>query len=276
MFPRALVPLCFNHAWRLPRAGRVQPCISQFLSRQWHSAAFTHRSCSLALPAASRAPLPWLAEQVRHFAGRQRGLKRRKSKSEPRRIQRAVGRRLELFYPKRARRTRIRLVQNSRGNVIFDPVLRRFLVVYYKQGVQVFRQFRATGSRFEIARSRAIAFARQMAEEHLRRYRARPGASDDALPSPVGSNIINLENKLQPDCNLSGVRGVFFDAKSGAWVAVYKDAGVRKYRLFPTRELGFQNSYSQAVEFLRFALYRNHQFLHRRTRTRKNRPALKP
>ncbi|GFE53040.1 transcription factor with AP2 domain(s) [Babesia ovis] len=220
--------------------------------------------------------LPWLNIQARQFAGRQRGLKRRKSKKEPRRIQQAVGRRLELFYPKGARKTRVRLVQNSRGNVVYDPVLRRFLVMYYKQGVQVFRQFRARGSRFEIARSRAIAFARQMAEEYLRRYSTRPGVVDGSVPSPVGSNIINLENKLQPDCNLSGVRGVFFDTKTSAWAVSYKDAGVRKYRLFPTRELGFQNSYTQAVEFLRFALYRNHQFLHRRTRTRKNRPILKP
>ncbi|KAK1933162.1 hypothetical protein X943_002453 [Babesia divergens] len=219
--------------------------------------------------------MPWLRMSMRSFAGRQRGLKRRKSKKEPRRIQQAVGRRLELFYPKRARRTRIRLVQNSRGNLIYDPILNRFLVVYYKQGVQVFRQFTAKGSRFEIARSRAIAFARQMANEHLKRFAARPNATPDGA-QPVGTNIINMDQKLQPDCNLSGVRGVFFDAKTGAWVAVYKDAGIRKYRLFPTKQLGFQTSYTQAIEFLRFTLYRNHQFLHRRTRTRKNRPVLKP
>eukprot|EP00371_Babesia_bovis_P002893 XP_001611540.1 hypothetical protein [Babesia bovis T2Bo] len=220
--------------------------------------------------------LPWNHVQCRQFAGRQRGLKRRKTKKEPRRIQQAVGRRLELFYPKKARKTRIRLIQNSRGNVIYDPVLKRFLVMYYKQGVQVFRQFRAKGSKFEIAKSRAIAFARQMAEEHLRRYTARPGVTESTIPNPVGSNVINLESKLQPDCNLSGVRGVFFDDKTSAWAVSYKDAGVRKYRLFPTLDLGFQNSYTQAVEFLRFTLYRNHQFLHRRTRTRKNRPILKP
>ncbi|GIX61656.1 transcription factor with AP2 domain, putative [Babesia caballi] len=276
MIPSFIVAPLIALSRRLPRGGQLRPYTSGFACGFARSAVAVHTGASAGLGAPFPKRVPWAAVQLRPFAGRQRGLKRRKNKKEPRRIQQAVGRRLELFYPKGARKTRVRLVQNARGNVVFDPVLRRFLVVYYKQGVQVFRQFRAHGSRFEIARSRAIAFARQMAEEHLRRYNARPGAANGQAVAPVGSNIINLESKLQPDCNLSGVRGVFFDAKSGAWAAVYKDAGLRKYRLFPTRELGFQSSYAQAVEFLRFALYRNHQFLHRRTRTRKNRPVLKP
>ncbi|ORM42367.1 uncharacterized protein BXIN_1109 [Babesia sp. Xinjiang] len=276
MVPRSKIATLLRQSWRLPQIGSIRPYTFSLFRNNLLNVSSALFGAPTGGVTASYDRLPWLQVQWRHFAGRQRGLKRRKSKKEPRRIQQAVGRRLELFYPKGARKTRVRLIQNSRGNVVFDPVLRRFLVIYYKQGVQVFRQFRAVGSKFEIARSRAIAFARQMATEHLRRYNARPGAVDGSVTDPIGSNWINLENKLQPDCNLSGVRGVFFDTKTSAWAVAYKDAGVRKYRLFPTRELGFQNSYTQAVDFLRFALYRNHQFLHRRTRTRKNRPILKP
>uniref|UniRef100_A0A1E1XGZ0 AP2/ERF domain-containing protein n=1 Tax=Amblyomma aureolatum TaxID=187763 RepID=A0A1E1XGZ0_9ACAR len=276
MTPRGLVGPLWRHGFRLANAVELRLCAFRVSISTVRSSAVAHPWC-WEWPKASFLPgSSWSLVHSRGFAGRQRGLKRRKSKKEPRRIQQAVGRRLELFYPKGARKTRVRLVQNSRGNVVFDPVLRRFLVVYYKQGVQVFRQFRAHGSRFEIARSRAIAFARQMADDHLRRYNARPASAERSPTSPIGSNIINLDDKLQPDCNLSGVRGVFFDTKSSSWAAAYKEAGVRKYRLFPTRDLGFQTSYTQAIEFLRFTLYRNHQFLHRRTRTRKNRPVLKP
>ncbi|KAK1444840.1 AP2 [Babesia gibsoni] len=272
---RSFVSSMFGRGCSILGVQRIPTCIPP-LSRSFLSPLISDSPPQSAAYKAPCISLPWMLMPLRGFAGRQRGLKRRKTKKEPRQIQQAVGRRLELFYPKKARRTRIRLVQNSRGNVIYDPVLHRFMVVYYKQGVQVFRQFRAKGSKFEIARSRALSFARQMAAEHLRRYASRPGMGPDLDPQPIGTNIINMDSKLQPDCNLSGVRGVFFDAKTGAWVAAYKDAGVRKYRLFPTKQLGFQTSYTQAIDFLRFCLYRNHQFLHRKTRTRKNRPTLKP
>ncbi|EKX72013.1 conserved hypothetical protein [Theileria equi strain WA] len=215
----------------------------------------------------------WSFEQRCGFAGRQKGLKRWKYKHEPRRIQTAVGRRMDIFYPKGARAVRIRLIQNSRGNVIYDPILKRFMVFYYKQGVQVFRGFSAVGSKFEIARSKALSFARQMAEEYYNRLLKRPVRLQDA--KPLESNIINYDLKLQPDCNLSGVRGVFFDAKTSSWVVRYNDAGVRKYKFFSTTEFGFQTAYTNAIDFLKFSLYRNHQFLHRRHRVKKGRPAFK-
>ncbi|KAK2197996.1 AP2-ERF domain [Babesia duncani] len=212
-----------------------------------------------------------------HEKRRQRGLKRRKSKKEPKRIQEAVGRRLELFYPAKARPIRIRLVQNSRGNVIFDPVFRKFRVMYYKQGIQVFRSF---GGKFELARSKAIAFANQMADvyrERLLNYMSKyqgDDSSKDMQPSPLESNIINYKLKLQPDCNLSGLRGVFFNDKIGCWVVGFKEAGVRKYREFSVHTLGFQEAYCEAINFARFSLYRNHQFQLKRHRVRKNRPRL--
>ncbi|EAN30768.1 hypothetical protein TpMuguga_03g00032 [Theileria parva strain Muguga] len=225
--------------------------------------------------------------QKKNFAGRQRGLKRRKSKKEPRRIQHSLGRRLELFWPKKRRKLRIRLVQNARGNVIYDPVLKKFLVFYYKQGTQVFRGFRANGNKFELAKAKALNFARQMTQYYTQRYNkiiekfhthteTTDGKTMDGNTnhSVVTRDVINYNVKLQPDCNLSGVRGIFFDVKTSSWVVKFVDSGVRKYKFFST-ELGFGNSYTNAVEFLRFQLYRNHQFLHRRHRTRKNRPILK-
>uniref|UniRef100_A0A3B0MSD0 AP2 domain containing protein, putative n=1 Tax=Theileria annulata TaxID=5874 RepID=A0A3B0MSD0_THEAN len=230
----------------------------------------------------------YLFLQKKYFAGRQRGLKRRKSKKEPRRIQIALGRRLELFWPKKRRKVRIRLVQNSRGNLIYDPVLKKFLVFYYKQGTQVFRGFRARGAKYELGRSKALSFARQMADYYVRRYtnikdKFNVGDSADNFKEPGATSnmylnddhIINYNLKLQPDCNLSGVRGIFFDNKTSSWVVKFNEFGVRKYKFFSTNEFGFQDSYKNAVDFLRFQLYKNHQFLHRRHRTRKNRPILK-
>ncbi|UKJ89270.1 hypothetical protein MACJ_002518 [Theileria orientalis] len=219
----------------------------------------------------------YIYSQKCHFAGRQRGLKRRKHKKETRRIQTSLGRRLELFYPKKAKKVRIRLVQNSRGNLIYDPVQKKFYVFYYKQGTQVFRSFRASGGKFEIAKAKAVNFARQMGDFYNKKLlQIQSKYKTYYLDNIKGDcETINYNLKLQPDCNLSGVRGVFFDGKKSSWVVAYNEHGVRKYKFFDLNELGFQNSYTEALDFLRFQLFKNHKFLHRRHRTRKNRPILK-
>nr|PVC54443.1 hypothetical protein MACL_00003074 [Theileria orientalis] len=219
----------------------------------------------------------YMYNQKCHFAGRQRGLKRRKHKKETRRIQTSLGRRLELFYPKKAKQVRIRLVQNARGNLIYDPVLKKFYVFYYKQGTQVFRSFRAQGGKFEIAKAKAVNFARQMGDFYNKKMiEIKSKYKGYYLDNIKGDcETINYNLKLQPDCNLSGVRGVFFDGKKSSWVVAYNEHGVRKYKFFDLNELGFQNSYTEALDFLRFQLFKNHKFLHRRHRTRKNRPIFK-
>lgn len=100
-----------------------------------------------------------------HFGGRSGGLKRKKKKKEERIMNKGEAKRMEFFYPKKRKRVRIRLVQNSRRNIVYDNVLKRFLVYYYRQGIQVFRSFSTKKKKdFETARNKAIMLAEQHKE----------------------------------------------------------------------------------------------------------------
>eukprot|EP00929_Paragymnodinium_shiwhaense_P062218 TRINITY_DN31061_c0_g1_i2.p1 TRINITY_DN31061_c0_g1~~TRINITY_DN31061_c0_g1_i2.p1 ORF type:complete len:322 (+),score=25.68 TRINITY_DN31061_c0_g1_i2:46-966(+) len=191
-----------------------------------------------------------MAMQAR-FAGRILGLKRKKKNCRPRTVwQKGLGKRMEMFWPKRAHRTRVPLYENSRQHVIFDHRFKRWLVMWYRHGMQVFRSFPAHPAvKFERARAKAIVFYKQL------------------------KNAGKL-GRPKPDACRSGVRGVFFDIEERAWVARWSDSGRKKNAVYSTIDKPFQQAYRQAVECRLEAVRRNHQFVFQRTRWKGQRKPL--
>eukprot|EP00435_Cladocopium_sp_Y103_P057197 s1141_g19.t1 len=151
---------------------------------------------------ASTKVLGPMAQQVR-FAGRKLGLKRKRKNSRTR--PEALERSQELRY------------ENSRRHVIYDHRMKKWMVMWYRNGMQVFRWFTAKGSRFEsggwVARTRAILFYKQL-----------------QLGGKLGTP--------KPDQCRSGVRGVFFDKQEKSWVARWSNCGMKTYAMFNTEEIG--------------------------------------
>lgn len=157
--------------------------------------------------------------------------------------QKGLGKRMEFYWEKRAHRTRVPMYENSRRHVIFDHSRRRWMVMWYRHGMQVFRTFKARGGKFEQGRAHAILFFKEL-------DRARK------LGRP------------KPDQCRSGVRGVFFDKDERSWVARWNDCGLKKYAMYSTVEMGFAEAYKAAVHTRIQTLRQNHQFVMQRTRWR--------
>ncbi|CAJ1329785.1 unnamed protein product, partial [Effrenium voratum] len=185
-----------------------------------------------------------MSQQVR-FAGRKLGMKRLRKNARPRTVhQKGLGKRVEMYWPVHDMfRMRIPMYDNSRRHVIYDHHMKRWMVMWYRNGMQVFRWFGARGSKFEQARTRAILFF-----EELRR--------SGKLGRP------------KPDQCRSGVRGVFFDKQEKAWVARFSNCGMKTYAMFSTEdpELGFRGAYEKAIAVRIQSVRQNHQFVLQRTR----------
>lgn len=183
------------------------------------------------------------AQQVR-FAGRIGGCKRKKKGDMSRTVhQKGLGKRMEMFWPKDGHRTRTPFYENSRRHVIWDHRLRRWMVMWYRHGIQVFKTFSARGGsiKFEQSRMRAIIFFQQL-------------QNSGKLGRP------------KPDVCRSGVRGVYFDKDERAWVARVRHQGLRTHTVFSTQELGFEQAFKDAVRTRVQKVRDQHQFYLQRTR----------
>jgi len=199
-----------------------------------------------------RQALPSITmQQSRTFAGRAGGFKRKKKASRPRTIhQKGLGKRMEMFWPQHdSHRLRIPMYENSRRHVIYAHHLKRWMVMWYRNGIQVFRTFPARGARFEQGRMCAILFYEKLKE-----------ARKLGVP--------------KPDQCRSGVRGVFFDKEERSWVARWSSSGLKKYAVYNTEELGFQDAYRKAIETRVQSIRQQHQFVFQRTRWRGQRRPL--
>merc|ERR1712232_967770 len=143
---------------------------------------------------------------------------------------------MEFYWPRRAHRTRIPMYENSRQHVVFDHRFRKWMVMWYRHGLQVFRTFSAKHGNFERARARAILFYRQL-----------------ELAGKLG--------RPKPDQSRSGVRGVFFDKEERAWVARWSECGMKKYAVYGTQELGFAHAYQKTVRTRVETVRQSHQFV---------------
>eukprot|EP00922_Rhytidocystis_sp_ex-Travisia-forbesii_P006866 GHVS01010027.1.p1 GENE.GHVS01010027.1~~GHVS01010027.1.p1 ORF type:complete len:209 (+),score=30.16 GHVS01010027.1:86-712(+) len=195
-----------------------------------------------------------LLEGVRWFAGRTGGHKSKKIIRNGRPVQTGEGRRMEFFWPKHSHRTRVPLYQNIRKNLVFDNRLKRWMVMWYRHGIQVFRQFSCKKQGFELARTKAIVLLRQ---KQLSGHR------------PV------TESVAKPEACRSGVRGVYFDQDERLWVAVWNQNGIRRFRAFPALQLGFDVAYRAAVAVRKQKLAENYQFAMQRMRKRSGRVRIK-
>lgn len=191
-----------------------------------------------------------ISVQVR-FAGRIGGVKRKKRSDWVETIhQRGLGKRMEFFWPKGKSRTRVPMYENSRRHVIYDHNMKRWLVMWYRHGMQVFKAFGAQkpSIKFEQARMRAIVF-----------YKKLKDAGKLGRP--------------KPDQCRSGVRGVVFDRDERAWVAKWNHCGLRMHAVYGTQELGFEEAYKRAVRSRVHAIRDQHKFVFQRTRWKgKRRP----
>ncbi|KAL8275469.1 hypothetical protein Esti_000601 [Eimeria stiedai] len=204
------------------------------------------------------------APQQRTFGGRAGGLKRRKQRRDPGVLQQSGrGRRLEFYWPRKQRLLRVPLQQNSRPSLIYDLRFKRFLCRWTSNGQHLFRPFNsrsrtsgrdggrgvaAAGAAFghvraggpEAARAKALVLLRQLQRQ--------------------GKLTAELESTRQtkPEINRSGVRGVYFEPEERLWVAVWKEAGIRRFRSFSSIDLGFQAAYQAAVAVRRQQLALNY------------------
>lgn len=254
-------PCQYSASWTAGRTFATLPRVSQ---KAAHSIALASRcisSLSLGGPLSparssqlSRSPnhvLGSTSTQVR-FAGRAGGFKRKKKSDWTESIhQRGLGKRMEFFWPKYANRTRIPLYENSRRHVIYDHRLKRWLVMWYRHGMQVFKGFGATNPsiKFEQGRMRAISFFQQL-------------QSAGKLGRP------------KPDQCRSGVRGVVFDREELAWVARWNHCGMRMNAVYGTQDMGFEEAYKSAVQSRVHAMRDQHKFMFQRTRWKGKRKAL--
>lgn len=183
-----------------------------------------------------------MALQVR-WAGRAGQAKRKKKSDHPRTVhQKGLGKRMEMFWPQHdSFRPRVPMYENSRRHVIYAAHLKKWMVMWYRDGMQVFRTFPAKGSRFEQGRARAIIFFKMLEKS-------------GRLGTP------------KPDQCRSGVRGVFFDHEEKSWFAQYSSHGMKKLVAFDTQKYGFQTAYESAVRLRVQSVRQQHQFLFQRTR----------
>ncbi|CRG97440.1 transcription factor with AP2 domain(s), putative [Plasmodium gallinaceum] len=221
--------------------------------------------------------------EKRSFSGRSGGLKRKKKRKEERLVNNCSAKRLEFFYPKKKRRQRIGIIQNSRKNIVYDNILKRFLVYYYKQGIQVFRSFSCKKKKnFESARNKAIILSKQF----QKRYSNEKGDNEkEKNKKPLNVNDSNLiakynndlikQIKIIPDKNKSGYRGVFYDPSHHAYICVYNEAGIRKFQIFKIQNNDYLEAYNLAVMCRRYKLFKNFQFVAQRNRIRSGRVHLK-
>lgn len=193
----------------------------------------------------------WCRQAVRQFGGRAGGLKKKKKKKEPRVMQTGLGKRMEFFWPKHHKVTRVPMYQNVRPNLVFDQHLRRWMVMWYRAGIQVFRPFTCKKQGFEKARTKAIILMKQLASSGV------------------------LRRPPKPEKCRSGVRGVYFDPEERLWVAVWGEAGIRRFRAFSVLDMGFDEAYKAAVAVRKQKLADNHQFVMQRSRNRSGRNPLK-
>ncbi|EUD65009.1 hypothetical protein C922_04637 [Plasmodium inui San Antonio 1] len=225
----------------------------------------------------------FFCQDKKFFSGRSGGLKRRKKRKDERVINTCAEKRLEFFYPKKKRRQRIRLIQNSRKNIVYDNVLKRFLVYYYKQGIQVFRSFSCKKKRnFESARNKAIILSKQYIKKYSKQIDKEQRANKTPLNINESSNLsakydhhLTRNVKIVPDKNKSGYRGVFYDSSEHAYICVYNEAGIRKFHIFKIQNNDYLEAYNLAVMCRRYKLFKNFQFVSQRNRIRSGRIHLK-
>ncbi|KAL8440263.1 hypothetical protein Efla_004959 [Eimeria flavescens] len=276
-----------NALWQPPSCAASSSRVSCFLSAAARSQAFFCSPGLIGAPAAGilltpsgglsgrRIPCcspPYAVCEKRAFGGRAGGLKRRKRRRDPGVLQQSGrGRRLEFFWPRGQRLLRIPLQQNSRPSLIYDLRFRRFLCRWTSNGQHVFRPFNCRsrpsgrdGGRgvgvagaafghvrdggFEGARAKALVLLRQL---------QRQGKLDASLEST---------QRTKPEINRSGVRGVYFEPEERLWVAVWKEAGLRRFRAFSAVDMGFQAAYQAAVAVRRQQLAANYEFCMQRHR----------
>jgi hypothetical protein len=128
--------------------------------------------------------------------------------------------------------------------------MKKWLVMWYRHGMQVFKAFGAgsPGIKFEQGRMRALTFFRQL-------------------------QISGKLGRPKPDQCRSGVRGVVFDREERAWVARWSHCGMRMNAVYGTQELGFEEAYRSAVRSRINAIRDQHKFVFQRTRWKgKRRP----
>ncbi|SBT82218.1 transcription factor with AP2 domain(s), putative [Plasmodium ovale] len=217
------------------------------------------------------------------FSGRSGGLKRKKKRKDERVVNTCSGKRLEFFYPKKKRRQRIGLIQNSRKNIVYDNILKRFLVYYYKQGIQVFRSFSCKKKKnFESARNKAIILSKQYDKKYNKQKENDEKSNNRPLSINDNTNLmtkydndLRKQIKIIPDKNKSGYRGVFYDPSQHAYICTYNEAGVRKYQIFKIQNSDYLEAYNLAVMCRRYKLFKNYQFVSQRNRIRSGRIHLK-
>mmetsp|Transcript_9290 Transcript_9290/g.20277 ORF Transcript_9290/g.20277 Transcript_9290/m.20277 type:complete len:291 (+) Transcript_9290:23-895(+) len=242
----------------LPRLASLQPHSRGFLSAastqdakgRFFAAAEMPRlrpNLGYNVPQASAASaghivLGPMVQQVR-FAGRKLGIKQKRKNARTRTVhQKGLGKRMEMYWPQHdMHRTRIPLYENSRRHVIWDYRMQRWMVMWYRHGMQVFRWFSGRGGKFEQGRTRAILFYQQL-----------------RMAGKLGSP--------KPDQCRSGVRGVFFDKEEKSWVARWSNCGMKTYAMFSTEEHGFRKAYEEAIRVRVQSVRQNHQFMFQRTR----------
>ena len=163
-------------------------------------------------------------------------------------LQTGLGKRMEFYWPGRTVRTRVPLYQNSRNNIVYDHRLGRWMVAWYRHGLQIFRPFthRGRSERFEQSRMEALTLYNQL---EISGKLGRPG----------------------PDQCMSGVRGVAYDKNGRAWSAWWSEAGVKRFRLFPVKSFGFDEAFKLAVATRTEKLRENYQFIMQRNRWRSGR-----
>ncbi|KYN94493.1 transcription factor with AP2 domain(s) [Plasmodium reichenowi] len=221
----------------------------------------------------------------KYFSGRSGGLKRKKKRKEERIVNTGSAKRLEFFYPKKKRRQRIGLIQNSRKNIVYDNIFKRFLVYHYKQGIQVFRSFSCKKKRnFEAARNKAIILSNQY-NKRFNKHNMNDQQTKDTKNIPLNvmdSNLIAKYNnelikqiKIIPDKNKSGYRGVFYEPSYHAYICTYNEAGVRKFQIFKIQNNDYLEAYHLALMCRRYKLFKNYQFVFQRNRIRSGRIPLK-
>lgn len=218
---------------------------------------------------------------IRRFGGRAGGLKRHKRKRDAGRLQQiGKGRRLEFFWSRKQHLLRLPLLQTSRASLVYDMRMRRFLCCWVSHKQQVYRAFssrsRAAGrdrgrsiaaagsaigllqaGGFEAARAKALLLLRQLQQQRK-------------LQQDFSSS-----SSSKPEINRSGVSGVFFDADERMWVAVWQEAGIRRFRSFSVAALGFAAAYNAAVQTRKDKLKLNYRFCMPKYRKRSGRQPLK-
>ena len=163
-------------------------------------------------------------------------------------LQTGLGKRMELYWPRRAHRTRVPMYENSRHHLIFDHRFNRWLVMWYRHGLQVFKHFNCRGrsENFEKSKMHSLALFNQL---KMSGKLGRAGA----------------------DKCMSGVRGVGFEKTEKAWTCWWTECGIRRYKIFSVKEFGFDEAFKMAVKMRSDKVRENRQFIMQRNRWRSGR-----